>query len=1035
MPRRTRMTMRSSLVPTLVVTLAGTIAGADEPADTRVSFSRDIRPILSDACYQCHGPDKNQRKADLRLDLRQDLYETPDGRTLVVPGKLDESELYARLIETDPEARMPPPKSARQLSPGEINLIRRWIAQGGQWQGHWAYVLPERPVVPDVADDHSFVVNDVDRFILRRLRDRRLAPSANSDRPTLIRRLSFDLTGLPPTPDEVADFVSDRAENAYERLVDRLLMSPQFGERMAMFWLDLVRYADTCGYHGDNHEDRDLYRDWVIRSFNENLPFDRFTIDQLAGDLCADPTDDQRIASGYNRLLMTTREGGAQAKEYLAKYSADRVRNFSAVWLAGTMGCCECHDHKYDPFSMRDFYSLAAFFADIQETAIGEQRGTKFPTPDEAARLAAFDAQIAPLKEIVDTQTAELELAQAAWEQSLSNRQIEWTHITPVDLKSALGATLANQPDGTILATDENPDRDTYELTFRLPLKEVTAIRLEVLPHESLSREGPGRSENGNFALSEFEAVVDGKPVNWSGASATYAQNDSPINVAIDGNIDTGWSVYGRLGQPHQAFFELKDDLGSDNDSLLVISMQQSFGFQHTIGHFQFAVTKAPRPVRAEGLSAVPLAIAQIVKTTPADRSEKQKQELSAYYRTITPLLEAPRNELAKLKGQREDLLGKVKTTLVSMSGPPRPIRVLPRGNWLDDSGEIVQPGAPAFLSTTQPAADGGRLTRLDLARWLVAPQNPLTARVFVNRLWRIAFGQGLVRSVEDFGAQGTPPTHPDLLDWLALEFASPATSSSQAAPQPVAWDVKRIVKLLVMSGTYRQSSLADESLRQRDPYNQWLARQGRYRLDAETVRDNALAVSGLLVRRLGGASVRPYQPGGYWAYLNFPPREWKNDAGDGLYRRGLYTYWCRTFLHPSLKAFDAPTREECNADRPRSNTPLQALALLNDPSYVEAARAFAERVLREGGSDVPARLDYAYIQALSRKPRPEEITLLSALYQKHLGQYQSDGKAADESLKVGDRPAPSDLNAAEFAAWTSVARALFNLHEMVTRN
>ncbi|HTI52133.1 MAG TPA: DUF1549 and DUF1553 domain-containing protein, partial [Planctomycetaceae bacterium] len=891
-----------------------------------------------------------------------------------------------------------------------------------------------------------FIHNDVDRFVLQRLREHGLKPAAEADRVTLIRRLSFDLTGLPPTPQEVAAFVDDRSGEAYEKLVDRLLASPHFGERMAMFWLDLVRYADTNGYHGDNHEDRDLYRDWVIGAFNDNLPFDRFTIEQLAGDLLPEATFEDKIASGYNRLLMTTREGGAQAKEYLAKYSADRVRNFSAVWLAGTMGCCECHDHKYDPFSTRDFYSMAAFFADLQEVAVGVQPGTKIPTADESARLAAFDAEMAPLKRVLDTQTPELDAAQVAWEESLRSRKVEWTTLKPVEFKSKGGAAFRVLDDGSIFATGENPDRDTYELTFVAPLKGTTALRLEALPDDSLTNKGPGRSGNGNFVLNELQAAIAGAPVEWSAVTATHSQPNYDIAGAVDGKPETGWAILDRAGKETEAVFEWKAE-PPDGESALALSMMQNFGGRHTLGRFRLSVTTAPRPVRAGG-DGLPARISEILALENPRRTDEQKLALAAYYRSITSLLETPRMKLAALQKERDALFNTVRTTLVSMSGTPRMIRVLPRGNWLDDSGDVVLPAAPGFLPAARSTSAAERLTRLDLARWVVSPDNPLTARVFVNRLWKIAFGQGIVKTVEDFGAQGTPPTHPELLDWLALEFAAPegdVPGNSRSTPpgppflkggeQRGAWDIKWMIRLMVMSGTYRQSSLADDALRQRDPYNQWLARQGRYRLDAEVVRDNALAVSGLLVDRLGGPSAHPYQPRGYWSYLNFPVREWQADQGNGLYRRGLYTYWCRTFLHPSLKAFDAPTREECTADRPRSNTPLQALVLLNDPSYVEAARAFAERILREGGPGAPSRLRFAYSLALSRQPRPEEIELLSSLESRHLEQYRADQKAAEALLHVGDRPVPADLDLAELAAWTSIARALFNLHEMVTRN
>ena len=1019
-------------------------AFAAEPAVSKVDFNRDIRPILSDVCFQCHGPDKNQRKADLRFDLKDEFYKDRGGYAMVVPGKLEQSELYSRLVDTDEKQRMPPPEALRQLTKVEIDLFKRWIEQGAEWKGHWAYIKPERSAIPQVAvskaaEDRGFVRNSIDRFVLQRLNEKGLTPAPEADRVTLIRRLSFDLVGLPPTPQEVERFVNDKSKDAYEELVDRLLASPNFGERMAMYWLDLVRYADTNGYHGDNHEDRDMYRDWVINAFNDDMPFDKFTIEQLAGDLLPGATTADRIASGYNRLLMTTREGGAQAKEYMAKYSADRVRNFSSVWMAGTVGCAECHDHKFDPYTTRDFYSLAAFFADIQETAVGEQAGTKIPTSDQAAALARFDEQIAPLRKTLDTQTAELDAAQVAWEESLRSKKIEWIVLKPATGVSKQGATLKILEDGTVLAEGANPEKDAFELTFATPLAGVTALRLEVLSDDSLPAKGPGRASNGNFVLNEFTVAAAGKPLEWSAVTATHSQNDWPVANAADGKPETGWAILPQTGRANEAVFETKVDLTNSAEIPLSIAMQFNFGGAHTIGKLRMSATSSPRPVRAGSDNGLPKAIAEIVAIESAKRTDKQKQDLAAHFRTIAPQLAATRDQLAGLQKQRDGLMASVRTTLVSMSGPPRPIHVLPRGNWLDESGDVVSPAAPAFMTPRQAPPEGGRLTRVDLANWVISPENPLTARVFVNRLWKIAFGQGLVKSIEDFGSQGALPTHPHLLDWLAVEFISPIDVSSPSPPSARGgtrpWDVKRLLRLMVTSGTYRQSSHTDESLRQRDPYNQWLAHQNRFRMDAEMVRDNALAVSGLLVQKMGGPSARPYQPPLYWSYLNFPVREYQADKGDGLYRRGLYTYWCRTFLHPSLKAFDAPTREECTADRPRSNTPLQALVLLNDPTYVEAARSFAERILRDGGSDVASRLHYAYRRALSRDIRGEEAKLLDGLFQKHLANYQSDPKSAEELLHIGECPLPANTNLAELAAWTSVARVIFNLHELVTRN
>jgi hypothetical protein len=763
------------------------LPGAALAAEGRpgVDFNRQIRPILSESCYQCHGPDVNKRKADLRLDVRDGLFQSAGGTTIVAPGKPDESELLARVSADDPELRMPPPKSGSPLAPEQIDLIRRWIAEGAQWKGHWAYIPPTRPAVPVVPGEPA-LADDIDRFIRARLRAEQLTPAPPADRRTLIRRLSFDLVGLPPTPEEADAFISDPKADAYERLVDRLLASPHFGERMAIVWLDLVRFADTTGYHGDNHVDLYLFRDYVISAFNGNKPFDKFTTEQLAGDLVEGATDQARIASGYNRLLQTTQEGGAQAKEYMAKYSADRVRNISTVWLGATLGCAECHDHKFDPYKTREFYSMAAFFADVKETAVGVQEPTRFPSPAQAEMLVRIDHDIASLKGI----------------------------------------------------------------------------------------KKPG-----------------------------------------------------------------------DDD----------------------------------------------------------------------------RRKLAELEKKRTALLPRIPSSLVTTSIAPRPIHVLPRGNWLDETGTVVSPAVPAFLPAI--AVKNRRLTRLDLARWLTARDNPLVARVMVNRLWKMVFGQGLVTTLDDFGSQGAWPTHPELLDWLACEFVGNG------------WDTKAMLKRMVMSETYQQSSAASDAKRQRDPANRWLSHQNRYRLDAELVRDGALASSGLLSLEIGGPSVKPYQPPGYWVFLNFPRRDYQADRGENQYRRALYTYWQRTFLHPSLLAFDASTREECVVQRPRSNTPLQALVLLNDPTYIEAARALAARVIREGGVDPKARLDRAFQLTVSRAVRPDEASVLLSLLARHYDQYAALPAAARALLATGSSQVPADIDPAELAAWTSVARVLLNLHETITRS
>ncbi len=857
---------RPALLITAVAGLATGAAGlglapARSATVSRVEFNRDIRPILSDKCFSCHGPDANHRQAGLRLDTEEGAKAGRSGRRALVPGKPDQSTLIQRAVHPKEALRMPPAHTQKALTSSEITLLKRWIEQGGSYQKHWSYIPPRVPQVPTVKQA-GWVRNPIDRFVLAKIEGAGLKPAPEADRVTLIRRLSFDLTGMPPTPSEVDTFLADGRPDAYERQVDRLLASPRYGERMAMYWLDLVRYADTVGYHGDQEHPISPYRDYVIQAFNDDMPFDRFTVEQLAGDLLPNPTVNQKIASGYNRLLQTTHEGGAQDKEYLAKYAADRVRNVSSVWMGATMGCAECHDHKYDPYSQKDFYSLVSFFADIQE------RGA-YPGAD----------------------------------------------ITPT----------------------------------------VRAPELEVLSP---------------FDQVELERI-----------RKRIEELKGPVAV-----VPAGSSAQGQLADARQ--------------------------------------------------------------------------------------------EIVKLEKRAAELAARKRRTMITVSVPPRTIRVLKRGDWMDETGEIVQPAVPHFL--TPIAVKGRRATRLDLARWLTSPDHPQTSRVFVNRIWYLLFGAGLCRSLDDTGNQGEWPTHPELLDYIASRFAAPSAvattqgSRGQGAreirtlrtvegfdyrglsyalrntqygsvpsPRPPApgptqglgWSTKSLVRLIVTSAAYRQSSVGEPALVARDPENRLFARQGRSRVPAEMIRDSALGISGLLVERLGGPSARPYQPDGYYALLNFPRRTYKHDTDDNQYRRGVYVHWQRQFLHPMLRAFDAPSREECTAQRPITNTPLSALTLLNDPTFVEAARVFATRIMKEGGPTEQERARWAWRMVLSRQPLDRETETLLRLYRENLQDYRADAAAAEALLKTGMAPQPPGVDRAELAAWTSVGRALLNLSEAITRN
>ena len=757
----------------IVLVVLGVLRSGSLPAAT-VDFNRDIRPILADRCFSCHGPDAKERRADLRLDVEAEAKALRSGKAAVVPGRPDLSEVAARIEASDLADRMPPEDSGKSLTADEVALLKRWIAEGAHWSGHWAYQTPAQRPAPPV-NQKEWPQNWIDHWVLSKLESEGMKPSLDADAVTLARRLSFDLVGLPPAPEVVREFAAAPKPKAYESLIDALLNSPRFGERMAVYWLDLVRYADTVGYHGDQDHNISPYRDYVIDAFNDNMPFDQFTREQLAGDLLPNPTVDQRIATGYNRLLQTSHEGGVQPKEYLAIYGADRVRNLSSVWLGATMGCAQCHDHKYDPITSRDFYAMQAFFADVDET-----RHFKNGTND--------------------------------------------------------------------LPTRREPEIQVLSRRERLLL---ASLEREIQALEKRANSGEDGTE-GNRRLSHLRRL---------------------------------------------------------------------------------------------------------------------KNQVAAGMRKV----------------------------MVTQAVSPRTIRLLPRGNWLDDSGPIVEPAVPAFLGQLKLETKR-RATRLDLARWLIDAEDGiglLTARVFANRLWFLMFGNGLSPSLEDFGAQGKPPLHGELLDQLAVEFVESG------------WNIKHMLRLMAQSRTYQQDSSMPPEMRARDPENQLLFRQARFRLPAEMIRDALLESGGLLNYEIGGPSVKPYQPSGYYRHLNFPKRTYKPHADQRQWRRGVYVHWQRQFLHPMFAAFDAPSREECAARRPVSNTPLSALVLLNDPSFVAAAKGLADRMKNEEGLAREERIRFAFEQTLSRAPDAEELSLLGALL---------DGES-DETQ-----------------AWILAARAILNLSETITR-
>lgn len=1040
-----------------------------DKTEGQVDYARDIRPILSNHCYECHGPDSGHREGGdpsqggLRFDQQASAFQDLGGYRAIVPGKPEESELIRRIFSTDEDEVMPPADHPKQLTAKQRDQLKQWVNQGATWSEHWAYSRPQRTTPPRTSDT-TWSQNWIDEFILARLEEKGFKPTRTADRRTLLRRVTLDLTGMPPTIEALNAFEQDRSPDAFERVVERLLNSPQFGERLAIYWLDLVRYADTVGYHGDQPVSISPYRDYVIRAFNDNMPFDQFTREQLAGDLLADPNLWQQVASGYNRLGMMSAEGGVQPEEYLAKYAADRVRNASSVWLGSTLACAECHDHKFDPFTTRDFYQFASFFADIKERGLysgahaSGQWGPNIAVPDDDLQdlLAPLEQQILALEEQLSTPSVALADGQQKWEAAYRQRERHWHIARPESLAADQQVEFKVLEDGSVRVGGPNPESNTYRVRVKALEKPLTAIRLEVLPDHTLPKNGPGRAGNGNLVITEVKvrslpASADSGIRSWQAASATIEQTVAgeshpdkkwSAQSAIDQDqrgAQWGWAILPRAGQvsvwvghlqdssdPQGADKLASDKLASDKPQpdMLEIEIQQNHGTRHTLGRFRISLCDEPNPPAAVAGEQVPANL-HATLMNPSQRTPAQATELAEYYRTIAPELAPARKELAEWKQRRnQQIQANTRSTLVTESVTPREMRVLPRGNWMDKSGPVVTPQVPEFLGTLSASE---RLTREDLANWLVSEDNPLTARVFVNRLWKLLFGAGLSRILDDFGMQGEFPTHPQLLDNLACEFMEKG------------WDVKHMVRLIVTSAAYQQSSVGSPELTAQDPYNRWLGRQSRYRLDAEVIRDVALAVSGLLVEEIGGRSVKPYQPPGLYQHLNFPKRTYQADAGKNQYRRGVYTHWQRQFLHPAMKAFDAPSREECTAQRPRSNTPLAALVLLNDPSYVESARMLAQRVLLltpdSGDETIASRIDTMMQWALARPASSAEIQVLTQLLNEQQDYYANHLDEAQALVKVGDTPAAKQLNPSELAAWTSLARAIMNVHEFIVRN
>ena len=1254
-----------------------TVYAEHHEAETQatLNYNLDIRPILSDNCYACHGPDAKTRQADLRLDTKEGAFSEPSGYPVLVPGEPDESELYLRIMSEDETYRMPPSDFNKTLTPEQIQALTQWIREGAQWEEHWSFTPLVQPMPPAVKN-RDWVRNPIDAFILSRLEKEGLQPADETDKRTLIRRLSFDLTGLPPTLEEIHRFLNDDSPNAYQNLIDTFMAKPEYGEHLARFWLDVARYGDTHGLHLDNYREMWPYRDWVINAFNKNMPFDQFTIEQLAGDMLRDPTLDQRVATGFNRSHVTTSEGGSIAEEYYVRYAVDRANTTATVWMGLTAGCAQCHDHKYDPITQKEYYQLYAYFNNITENAMDGNRKdsppvVKLPTPEQKVQLANYDAQIADLDGQSKGPLPHIDTAQIAWESSIPR----WRYIKPSVVLSQGGATLEIQEDNSVLASGTNPDKEVYEIIAELPSGNWSALRLEGIPDESLPASGIGRSDNSNVILTGFsvdvvpvskaaevlnaakaaaekaaeaakvskaaeeegvpetdvaeepapetdvaeeappetetaEEMAEETPPEDTAAEASKtetAQEDTaelaeehdpwaPVRIvqawadyeqpnddfvivnAIDDKPETGWGLESNKnpGNGRQAIFLVANPFGTQGGVLRIRLKHESEHAKHHFGRFRLAVTDVPtiypmgskvslenwhsvgpftaehgniafynvyepetKPVNTQDKFTVgsetlvwqqqahwsdgrvhndivgensatylyrnivsetrqksvlylssndalkvwvnqtevlasniqrdaapdtdklqiqlnpgnnalllkvvnysgpsgfffrmesdePMVTANIVDTIAIERGQRsaeQQTQIREYYRRNVSKDESLRKlyaDLADVQKKRNSLDSSIITTLVMQERTePRGAYVLERGAY-QHRGEQVTPQTPAVLP---PMVKGAPSDRLSLAKWLVSPKHPLTARVTINRFWQNVFGTGIVLTAEDFGTQGTPPSHPELLDWLATEFIASG------------WDVQAMLKLMFTSATYRQSAKVTPEKLERDADNVLLSRAPRYRFDAEIVRDNALAASGLLYTQIGGPSVKPPQPGGLWKAVGFTGSNTdtfvKDTGADKVYRRSLYTFWKRTAPPPQMNILDAPSREACTIRRERTNTPMQALMLMNDPQFFEAARVFAERTLKAGGETPEERIAFMFEIATAREPRASETALLVETLQAHAEEFKADPEAAKALITVGESKPDETLDAVEVATWTMIANLILNLDEVLNK-
>jgi hypothetical protein len=1156
-----------------------------------VQFNRDVLPILSDKCFACHGPDSAAREKDMRFDIQEGLFSTTeDGQPLIVPGDLEESEIHYRISHEDPEERMPPEDFHLRLSEEEIDIIGRWIEEGASWEGHWAFIPPVKPDLPAVPNQ-TWPKNSIDHFILNALEDAGLTPADEAGKETLIRRISLDLTGLPPTIEEVDAFLADESDNAYATVVDRLLESPHYGERMAFPWLDEARYSDTNGYQRDTKRTMWAWRDWVIQAFNENMPYDQFTIEQLAGDLLPNATLSQKIATGFNRNHRINGEGGIIPEEYAVEYVVDRVTTTSTAFMGLTMSCARCHDHKFDSISQKEFYEMYAFFNRVPEQGKGGERGNdvpfiKVPTAEDLKYQEEAAAKIALFKEELFSPDKRLDKLQRKSEKSLSKifSKLKWDVIKPDTVTAANGTATDVLLNAAVLASGDTPDSEVYELTFSAD-QTIGSLRLEYMRDKSLIETGPGRSTDGNVKGNVILTDIDARRRTPGGewqvveivdAVADYARMDSDyaIHNAIDDDKTTGWSVGAHLERANRTAMFVLDSAIEKGDEVRVTLSHESPNKKHVGGKFRLSGTESrnigawarpelgdwhsvgpfkgtgtrekifnqafgpeagykknktygenelawtERPEWVDGTvipleqknnsahylhrtitAAIPsnvnlslgsddavtvwldgevllsknvargaaadqesldvylsegshdllikivnygaetgyyfkmkndggeslLALMKSLKEKASDRSDKDRTELQRLFRMQDSEWLAKNQELPKIEEDLQAYEQNIPTTMImeEMAIPPETY-LLTRGVYdQPDTSEQLYASVPALLGEMDESLPKNRL---GFARWLTAPDHPLTARVRVNQYWHMLFGQGIVKTGEDFGTQSTRPSHPGLLDYLATDFIESG------------WDVKRIIKQMVMSATYRQSSVLTNEHAERDPENILLGRAPRFRLSAEKIRDQALYVSGLMNPEIGGPSVFPYQPDAMWSSLTFQNMDefdtnfYRPDTGDKLYRRGLYTYWKRTIAPPRMQIFDAPDRERCSMRQDITNTPIQAMVLLNDPTFVEASRKLAERMLHHGGKTASDRVRFAYKSALAHEPDSDRLAILESGLTAYLEHFTNREEEAKSLIAVGDSAYDENLDETELAAYTMLASVLFNLDEMITR-